>query len=374
MLQLDETNALAWGEIIGQKRVKRTLEEYVAILQDGNAMPNFGLWWPPGFGKTALLKAFGRLVTETGNGKRIGCYIDLKGKRNKTESSMLTLYDTMYNALSGDGPAATVILDEAFSQESNGSGNDEIVQMLSKIGADQNDKTSVHIYGTDGNREVMYSNRRLNVLLASWNPTRARNDVLSRFPQTEALQCETYSDDDLMQIMESGLPRYIATKAPGHKGKVKLNYHAKRFLSGVLRGNARFLESAIFEPIYRLAMEKGKDVEIMKGDAVKLTQENNLLPYGINKREAAILHELAKNAATTKELKAMTGMKNDDIFIESTLYLRSQGGKECPFQCYDKDGNPTERGEMIINHRGTWYLTEHGQVMIERFRAAGYKI
>ena len=375
-IRLDLNSALPLNRVVGQTKVVQTLLDYVSVLETGAAMPNLALYADPGYGKTAIAKAIGAEMVRrlrVTDYRREVCFLNLKGTKNKTDADMTDLFKIMAEALSGEGWPATVILDEAFTEEARGSGNAEVTSILSKVGADCKGGEVISIYGQG---DFPYNPQRLNFIILTWSPKRARADVMSRYPENEDLRFAPYTVEELMEIMHFAIPSYIMAKAKEFKGEISVNHHARRFLAECMRGNARDMEHGVCEPLYRRAiLENGISVD--KAGALALSVQKNLLPYGLNATEAKILHELSLGQKlTSDELKARAGISSKELFLSSQLYLRSQGGKATPFQLRDSSDEPLpgKCGALIDISSKKWGITNHGAVMVTRLRKGGWRI
>ncbi|GKY97164.1 hypothetical protein MPSEU_000674800 [Mayamaea pseudoterrestris] len=184
---------------IGWRRIKSSVQDFVELCGTNYQLELLGkqqlpvslnrlLMGNPGTGKTTFAKLYGRLLKELG-------FLSIGGVVMKAASDFVGSHvgesQSKSNAILEGAKGKVLIVDEAYSLDDNLYGKQVLDTLVEKVQGTSSDDIAVLLVGYEVQMIKMIENQ---------NPGLAR-----RFPKDQAFYFEDYSENELLEILDSYL-------------------------------------------------------------------------------------------------------------------------------------------------------------------------
>lgn len=371
-----------FSALIGQETVKNGLLSRARAALSGGWIQSFPLYGAPGMGKTEMALAYAREVMtgeETGEKESLidVFFLNCKGKHNITSEESREFWTFVSECFSGQR-RGIAILDEFCTQEATGSFNEQLKAFVSQVGGNPKGGQMIPIYGHDAATFKPYN---FGVVLATWFPKRAAQDIKDRFPEAGDLRFEPYSPDELAEIL--GMQLDGATTAARGRA-IKYTDYGLKTIARSLRGTARGTQAVVRHAV--TCVLNDETWSLSKKTVRETMFAADIFPQGLSSLEVKILTALDKNRNGYKaaQLQSITGASGQDI-TTAMLYLQHQLGHGNAFQLFNPETNEPltwtdangkewlQAGELVMVGRNNAYvITAHGVRICAILRASGF--
>lgn len=281
---------MSFDDIIGQEKIKKKLEFFLAAQKVSSISPNILFVAPRGCGKTLMAQTYAsKLVTKEGKKRDqfiVNCSV-LKSLRTFVDEVLEPILRTS---------EATLFFDEASEIP------EDVRMALLTILNPNKDNKNKFAYG-DRNFDIDF--KRFTFLFATTEPHKIPPPLADRL---ERIDLEEYSINNLAAIVKKSVSQDISEAALLE-------------ISKVLRGNARKAMQMANHINAYLATSKVKSFGIK--DWKDFSSKMGILPLGLSPLELKILKTLAEKPETTlTNLSAKTFMTRQSLQRDLENYLQ----------------------------------------------------